>query len=83
MSMSHTSLDTVKKLQKGMRFKILGYGQLSQTYRRRLIAMGLTPNAIFTLVRVAPMGDPVEVRIEDTSVVLRKQELGELALELA
>lgn len=80
--MSSVSLDPLKKLKIGMKFKILGYGQLSSVYRRRLIALGLTPHATLTLVRIAPLGDPVEIRIQNSSVVLRKQELGQLALEL-
>jgi ferrous iron transport protein A len=79
--MSSISFGPLKKLKIGMKFKILGYGQLSSVYRRRLIAMGLTPNATLTLIRIAPMGDPIEVRIQNASVVLRKQELGQLALE--
>lgn len=31
----------------------------SGTIRRHLLDMGLTPNALITLQKVAPMGDPI------------------------
>lgn len=43
-------------------------------YRRRLIAMGLTPGTEFTVVRVAPLGDPVEITVRGFSLSLRKDE---------
>jgi ferrous iron transport protein A len=42
--------------------------------RQRLQEMGLTLGAECTLVRVAPLGDPIEVRVRGYNLSLRKSE---------
>ena len=42
--------------------------------RKRLLAMGLTPGAGFSVVKVAPMGDPIEIKIRGYQLTLRKNE---------
>lgn len=42
--------------------------------RQRLLEMGLTPGAEFTLVRFAPLGDPLEIRLRGYHLSLRRQE---------
>ena len=36
--------------------------------------MGLTPGTCFTLKRLAPLGDPVEIEVRGFSLSLRKTE---------
>ncbi len=36
--------------------------------------MGLTPSTMFEVVRVAPMGDPIEIVIRDYKLSLRRDE---------
>ncbi|HPM41432.1 MAG TPA: FeoA domain-containing protein [bacterium] len=38
----------------------------------RLIEMGILPGAVVRVVRVAPLGDPIEIRVRGTSISLRK-----------
>ncbi|MDN5342946.1 ferrous iron transport protein A [Oceanotoga sp. DSM 15011] len=42
--------------------------------RQRLLAMGLTPGIEILLVRKAPLGDPLEIKIRNYSLSLRKEE---------
>ena len=35
----------------------------SGAIRRHLLDMGLTPNALITLQKVAPMGDPIQITV--------------------
>lgn len=44
-------------------------------YRKRLLALGLLPGASIAIIRCAPMGDPVEITVKNTSVSLRREEL--------
>ncbi|MBL9088191.1 MAG: ferrous iron transport protein A [Planctomycetia bacterium] len=39
---------------------------------QRLAEMGLTPGAMVTVVRFAPLGDPVEVKVRGYALSLRK-----------
>jgi len=42
--------------------------------RQRLMDMGLVPNATLTVVRTAPLDDPIEVRVGATLVSVRRAE---------
>ncbi len=42
--------------------------------RQRLMDLGLMPNVDVTLVRCAPLGDPIELKLEATSLTLRRHE---------
>ena len=50
----------LKDLNPGDKGKILSYGKEHPEYRRRLLMLGATPGAQFEVVRIAPLGDPVE-----------------------
>ncbi|UVE18447.1 FeoA domain-containing protein [Pseudomonas sp. LS44] len=50
-------------------------------YRNKLLALGLLPGAQLQLVRIAPLGDPIEVRTRQTSLMLRRQDLSLLQLD--
>jgi Fe2+ transport system protein FeoA len=51
-----------------------------ETYRR-LMEMGLTRGATFQVVRYAPMGDPIEIRVRGYHLSLRKSEAAGIAVE--
>jgi ferrous iron transport protein A len=61
--------------------KICGYRKGDKRYRQRLLAMGLTPNTAFQLVRRAPLGDPIQIRIRQFSLSLRQDEASILLIE--
>ena len=42
--------------------------------RCRLLDMGLTPRAHVTLQKIAPMGDPIEIRVRGYELTLRVEE---------
>lgn len=50
---------------------------------RRLIDLGFTPNVQITLRRVAPLGDPVELRLRGYSLTLRRADAAEIRLREA
>lgn len=61
--------------------KITGFEASGKGYRKRLLAMGLTPGTPFNITRFAPMGDPVEIKIRGFSLTLRKDEAQVLLIE--
>jgi ferrous iron transport protein A len=71
----------LKMLSVGDSGKILGFDNSGKAYRKRLLAMGLTPGTEFTVTRFAPMGDPVEIKIRGFSLTLRKNEASVLLIE--
>ncbi len=72
---------TLKEMSPGDRGRVQGFEEGGRAYRRKLLSMGLTPGAELQVVRVAPMGDPVEVRVRGTSLTLRKDEAAALRME--
>ena len=58
----------------GGRGKITGFKKGFNEYKRKLMSMGLTPSTMFEVVRVAPMGDPVEIVVRDYRLSLRRDE---------
>lgn len=51
--------------------------------RHRLLEMGLTPGTHVELIRVAPMGDPVEIRVRGYRLSLRKSEASAVRIDAA
>lgn len=64
---------TLSELKKGESAVITivgGEGAL----RCRLLDMGLIPKTKVTLQKVAPMGDPIEIRLRDYELTLRRED---------
>ena len=77
-----TNLDEMKIGQTG---RVTGFAKLEdgRAYRRKLLAMGLTVGTEFSVKRVAPMGDPIEIQVRGFSLTLRKIEAATLQVELS
>lgn len=71
----------INSLHIGDRAKIKTIRRGDPAYRQKLIAMGLTPGTELTLLRIAPLGDPVEVLVRGVSLSLRQAEAAILELE--
>ncbi|MGR9053111.1 MAG: FeoA family protein [Gammaproteobacteria bacterium] len=72
---------TLKNLLVGDSGRIVGFEKSAKVYRKRLLAMGLTPGTEFTITRFAPMGDPIEIKLRGFSLSLRKDEASILHIE--
>ena len=44
------------------------------TVKRRLIDMGLTPEVAVRVIKVAPLGDPIEISIRGYDLAIRKDD---------
>lgn len=67
-------------LKRGERAKILKIN-VSRNIRDRLLKIGLTENVIVKVIRFAPLGDPMEIRLRDFSLAIRKSEAKGLIVE--
>ena len=47
---------------------------------RRLMEMGLLPGTRIRVVRVAPLGDPIELRVRNYSLSLRRAEAAKIVV---
>jgi ferrous iron transport protein A len=66
--------DRIKDLKPGECAEIIGYEGTDPAYRSKLLAMGLTKGIEIKLIKVAPLGDPVEVMVRGYNLSLRKTE---------
>ena len=57
----------------GEKGRVLGF-DLAPESRSRLLEMGLTIGVEFTVVRFAPLGDPMEIKVRGYHLSLRKKE---------
>ncbi|MEZ9702944.1 ferrous iron transport protein A [Vibrio breoganii] len=67
----------------GQEATISSLQQLDGSTRKKLMVMGILPNTPVTLVRKAPMGDPLQVRVRDVSVAIRKSTAEQISVEVA
>lgn len=74
-------MTTIDQLTVGDRATLKNFADTNSTYRRKLLTMGLTPGVEFQITRVAPMGDPVEIRVRGFSLTLRKEEAATMQVE--
>nr|VFJ43076.1 MAG: ferrous iron transport protein A [Candidatus Kentron sp. DK]VFJ57064.1 MAG: ferrous iron transport protein A [Candidatus Kentron sp. DK] len=61
--------------------RVVGYEKDAKSYRKRLMAMGLTPKTAFRIVRRAPLGDPLEISVRGYSLSLRRDEATAILVE--
>ena len=61
-------------LEPGDTGNVVGFTEGSASYRRKLLAMGLVPGVPFHVVRKAPLGDPVEIRVIGFYLCLSRKE---------
>jgi len=73
---------SIAELRVGDRATVAGFAEHS-AYTDQLVRLGLTPGTTLVLQRVAPLGDPVEIRFRGFSLVLRPAEAAGLLLERA
>ncbi|KJS43043.1 MAG: iron transporter FeoA [Rhodospirillaceae bacterium BRH_c57] len=72
---------TLHTMKPGDSARVTGFVRGERGYRQRLLAMGLTPGAIFSVVRVAPLGDPVEISVRNFTLTLRRSEAAIVLIE--
>lgn len=70
------------KLAPGGRARIVAIGAIGPM-RRRLMDMGILPGERIEVQKVAPLGDPIEVRVKSYSLSLRKKEAEGIDVEVS
>ena len=56
--------------QKGIILQVNGTGKL----KKRLLEMGIVKGQSITVMRAAPLDDPIEVKVKNSSLTLRREE---------
>lgn len=77
--MSHQTLDKLPIGTVATVTDVSGDAQLQQ----RILEMGVLPGSTVQVVRYAPLGDPIEVKVMGYSLSLRKAEAKHVSVEVA
>ena len=75
-----TSRAELKDLRKGQHGKVVKVGGRGEV-RRRILDMGVVPGTVITVEGVAPLGDPVAVKLKGYHLSLRKEEADKIVVE--
>lgn len=71
---------TLNELRPGQSASVVKVGGRGDGHRR-MVEMGLVSGATVEVVRVAPLGDPIEVSLKGYQLSLRKREAAEVVVE--
>lgn len=72
---------TLDQLPLGQTAKIIRLTDTAAPFRRKLLAMGILPGTLVTAIRVAPLGDPLEIRIRHFNLCLRLNEAATIMVD--
>ncbi len=60
---------------------VSGFEKGAREYRARLLAMGLTKGSQLKVIRIAPLGDPIEINVRGFNLSLRRDEADAVLVE--
>lgn len=83
MEQDKAIIDGFKGLKAGDKAIVTGFLKGKPSYRKKLLAMGITPGTLFEVVRLAPLGDPVEIQVRGYMVSLRRDEAALISIKAA
>jgi DtxR family transcriptional regulator, Mn-dependent transcriptional regulator len=71
------NLKNLKPGQKGRVLKVHSQGGI----KRRIIEMGVVPGAVVEVERIAPLGDPIDIKVKGYHLSLRKEDAEKIEIE--
>ena len=72
---------TLDKLEIGKDAVISAINCDDKALRHHILDMGLTPNTEVTLIKTAPLGDPLEIRLRGYELTLRKDDAAKIIIK--
>ena len=73
-------MTTLNKLTPGMTAVVTKVNGKDRLLRRHILEMGVTPGTEITLVKTAPLGDPLELKIRGYELTLRKKDAANIEI---
>ncbi len=72
---------TLREMKPGQQGKVTSVGSAG-TMKRRIMDMGVTPGVEIKVIKVAPLGDPIEVNVRGYELSLRKDEAAQIEVQI-
>ena len=73
-NVSQPRTTTLGALPRGRAARVVAVGGADAVVARRLMEMGVVPGAPVRVVKCAPLGDPIQVRVRGYDLALRRAE---------
>ena len=74
-------ITTLDELQKGDTATVFGYLPSSHAQRLKLLALGFTKGTKIKLSNIAPLGNPLQIDVQASSISLRRNEAAIIQVE--
>lgn len=74
---------TLNELKDGQRARVVSLSALSSVVRKKLMIMGVLPQTPITMIRRAPMGDPLQIEVRGVFLALRGENASDIEVEIA
>ena len=71
-------MSELKPKEKGKIIKVGGKGSI----HRRILDMGVVSGSLVEVQRVAPLGDPIEIKVKGYNLTLRKEDAANIQIEV-
>ena len=71
---------TFPQVEVGKKYKLIDYSKLDKTSRKKCLALGLLKGTLFKIIRVAPLGDPVQINVRGYEITMRKEDFENLEI---
>lgn len=73
---------TLAEVQPDGRCRVIGAAEEQRDFQSRLYALGLHPGVEVSVLHVAPLGDPLQVRVGNTLLSIRRKEAEMIRVEV-
>ncbi|MGP1523787.1 FeoA family protein [Treponema sp.] len=72
---------TVLDMKPGQKAAVVSVSTKDELLKRRILDMGITPGVEVTMIKEAPLGDPLEVMLRGYQLSLRKNEARQIEVQ--
>ncbi|MDD4839188.1 MAG: FeoA family protein [Clostridia bacterium] len=72
----------LSELRKGQSARVLALRNENEALRRRLLDMGITNGVEISIKKIAPLGDPIDIKLRDYELCIRKSDMKNIDIEV-
>ena len=72
----------LSELKVGQKAKVLKLNVQNKEIRRHLLDMGLTRGVEIEVRKIAPVGDPIDIKLRDYELCISKSDLNQIEVEV-
>ena len=69
-------------LKVGQKGKVLQINIVDKQIKRHLLDMGITRGTVIEIKKIAPMGDPIDIKLRDYELCIRKADLKQIEIQV-